>query len=54
MPPDKFTYKPTADQITFGHLVAHMVVANYLLCGKAADVAVLHALTTSFTPRLCK
>ena len=38
MPPDKFTYKPTADQMTFGHLVAHMVVANYLLCGKAADV----------------
>jgi hypothetical protein len=38
MPPDKFNYKPTADQITFGHLVAHMVVANYLLCSKAADV----------------
>jgi uncharacterized damage-inducible protein DinB len=38
MPPDKFNYKPTADQITFGHLVAHMVVANYLLCSKAAAV----------------
>ena len=38
MPPDKFNYKPTADQLTFGHLVAHMVVANYLLCSKAADV----------------
>src|SRR6266481_5886327 len=38
MPADKFGYKPTADQMTFGHLVAHMVVANYLLCGKAADV----------------
>ncbi len=38
MPADKFSYKPSADQMTFGHLVAHMVEANYLLCGKAADV----------------
>jgi curli biogenesis system outer membrane secretion channel CsgG len=34
MPADKFSYKPSADQITFGHLVAHMVEANYLLCSK--------------------
>jgi uncharacterized damage-inducible protein DinB len=38
MPSDKFTYKPTADQMTFGHLVAHMVEANYGLCGNAAAV----------------
>jgi hypothetical protein len=38
MPADKFNYKPSADQMTFGHLVAHMVEANYLLCSKAADV----------------
>jgi uncharacterized damage-inducible protein DinB len=38
MPADKFTYKPSADQMTFGHLVAHMVEANYLLCGNAAAV----------------
>jgi uncharacterized damage-inducible protein DinB len=38
MPADKFNYKPTADQMTFGHLVDHMVEANYLLCSKAADV----------------
>ena len=38
MPADKFSYKPTADQMTFGHLVAHMVEANNTLCGKAADV----------------
>jgi hypothetical protein len=37
MPADKFSYKPSADQMTFGHLVAHMIEANYLLCGKAAD-----------------
>jgi len=38
MPPDKFTYKPSADQMTFGHLVAHMVEANYGLCSNAAAV----------------
>jgi len=38
MPADKFSYAPSPDQLTFGHLVAHMVEANYLLCGKAADV----------------
>jgi hypothetical protein len=38
MPADKFNYKPTADQITFGHLVAHMGEANNLLCSKAAAV----------------
>ncbi len=38
MPADKFGYKPTADQMTFGHLVAHMAETNNLLCGKAAAV----------------
>jgi uncharacterized damage-inducible protein DinB len=38
MPADKFGYKPSADQITFGHLVAHMVEANYGLCSNAASV----------------
>ena len=36
MPADKFNYKPSADQMTFGHLVAHMVETNNLLCSKAA------------------
>jgi uncharacterized damage-inducible protein DinB len=38
MPADKFSYKPSADQMTFGHLVAHMVEANYGLCSRAAAV----------------
>src|SRR5579859_1234474 len=38
MPADKFSYKPTADQMTFGHLVTHMVDSNYLLCGRATAV----------------
>jgi uncharacterized damage-inducible protein DinB len=39
MPADKFDYKPSADQMTFGHLVAHMVSANNFLCSKTAGVA---------------
>ena len=39
MPADKFNYKPTPDQMTFGHLVAHIAGSNYFLCAKAADVA---------------
>jgi DinB superfamily len=38
MPADKFGYKPTPDQVTFGHLVGHMVGSNYLFCSKAAGV----------------
>jgi uncharacterized damage-inducible protein DinB len=38
MPADKFNYKPTADQMTFGHLVVHMAETNNLLCSKAAAV----------------
>ena len=38
MPADKFNYKPTPDQMTFGHLVVHMIEANNALCSKAASV----------------
>jgi uncharacterized damage-inducible protein DinB len=36
MPAEKFSYKPTADQITFGHLAAHIIESNYLFCSKVA------------------
>jgi hypothetical protein len=39
MPADKFSYKPTADQMTFAHLVAHIAGSNNFLCAKAADIA---------------
>jgi hypothetical protein len=39
MPADKFGYKPTPEQNTFGHLVAHMIETNNLLCSKAAGVS---------------
>jgi DinB superfamily len=38
MPADKFSYRPSADQMTFAHLVAHMVEANNGLCSGAAAV----------------
>ena len=37
MPADKFNYKPTDAQITFGHLAMHIAESNYLLCAKASD-----------------
>jgi len=40
MPADKFSYKPTADQMTFGHLVAHMIESNNTFCARAAAVPV--------------
>jgi hypothetical protein len=38
MPADKFSFKPTPDQMTFAHLVVHIIGSNYLLCSKVADV----------------
>jgi len=38
MPADKFSYKPTADQMTFGHLVTHIIESNNLFCSKVAAV----------------
>ena len=38
MPADKFSFKPTADQNTFGHLVVHIIEFNNSICSKAADV----------------
>ena len=39
MPADKFNYKPTPDQMTFAHLVVHIIGSNNSGCSKAADVA---------------
>lgn len=38
MPADKFSYKPTPEQMTFGHLAAHIVESNYFFCANAGDV----------------
>jgi uncharacterized damage-inducible protein DinB len=39
MPADKFGSKPTPDQMSFGHLAAHIAEANYFFCSKVGDVA---------------
>jgi uncharacterized damage-inducible protein DinB len=38
MPADKFGYKPTAQQMTFGHLVLHIIESNNYLCSKIGDL----------------
>lgn len=38
MPSDKYSYKPTEQQMTYGHLVLHVIESNNLLCSKVADM----------------
>ena len=38
MPADKYDYKPTPGQMTFGHLAAHIVSGNYFFCSNVGDV----------------
>ena len=38
MPADKFGYRPTEQQMTFGHLVLHIVESNNYLCSKIGDM----------------
>ena len=38
MPADKFGYKPTERQVTFGHLVLHIVESNNHLCSRIGDL----------------
>lgn len=43
MPTDKFEYKPTDQQMTFGHLVVHIIESNNHLCSKIADIPEIKA-----------
>jgi hypothetical protein len=36
MPADKYSYRPTPEQITFGHLMMHTAEANNTLCAAVA------------------
>lgn len=38
MPADKFGYKPTEQQMTFGHLVLHIIESNNYLCSHIGEV----------------
>jgi uncharacterized damage-inducible protein DinB len=39
MPADKYSFHPTAGQMTFGHLVVHMANSNNFLCSKISGTA---------------
>ena len=39
MPAAKYNYRPTPDQMTFAHLMAHTAEANYTLCAAVAGEA---------------
>lgn len=43
MPADKFGYKPTEQQMTFGHLVLHIIGSNNHLCSTIGDVPEIKA-----------
>jgi hypothetical protein len=38
MPAQKYSYKPTEQQMEFGHLVLHVLQTNNYLCSKIGDV----------------
>ena len=39
MPADKFGFKASPDQMTFGHLTLHIAEANYMFCSTIGGVA---------------
>ncbi len=39
MPADKFSFKPTPDQISFAHLTLHIAESNLLFCSKVSGLA---------------
>jgi hypothetical protein len=39
MPADKFSFKPTPDQMSFGHLAIHIADSNNLFCSKVSGIA---------------
>ncbi len=39
MPADKYSFKPTAEQMTFGHLAVHIAEGNNFLCSKIGDAS---------------
>jgi hypothetical protein len=39
MPADKYSYRPTPEQMTFGHLIMHIAESNEFLCSKISGMA---------------
>jgi len=51
MPADKFSYKPTAEMNTFGHLIMHIAQANTTLCSKISGAAAPEAKIADTDPK---
>lgn len=49
MPADKYSFRPTPQQITFGHLVAHMADANYRFCSMISGAEIPKTAQTKDT-----
>ena len=39
MPPEKFSFKPTASQNSYGHLIVHIAESNFRFCSAVSGVA---------------
>ena len=53
MPADKYGYRPTAEQITFGHLMMHTTEANNSLCAAIAGEQARSLSSARLIPRRC-
>lgn len=52
MPADKYSYRPTPEQMTFGHLVMHIAESNEGLCSKISGMeAPSHAKLADTDPK---
>jgi len=40
MPPERFSFKPTASQNSYGHLIVHISESNFRFCSAVSGVAV--------------
>lgn len=49
MPADKYSYRPSPEQMTFGHLVMHIAESNELLCSKISGMTPPSKLTLTDT-----
>ena len=49
MPADKFSYKPTEGQATFGHLTMHILETNKFLCSRIAGIPEANATPVTET-----
>ena len=51
MPADKYSFKPTSDMNTYGHLMMHITQTNYFLCSKISGTAAPETTPTDTDPK---